>query len=213
MPARAEKGRASGLFGCGMLWFAAQGTNPRAGPLCGCRPAPRRPVKLIDILQGKWLGHPLHPAIVHIPLGGWVAACGIDVSVLAGWTHGGPPRLALYCVVVGLIGVALAVPPGLADWAGIKREKPAWRLALYHLLVNVAATLVWVLNAVLRLRSADPLSGAILTTSILGTLLVLTGGYLGSLLVFDHGVSIARQSKSKWRRIAQRGGARLPEES
>ena len=24
-------------------------------------------------LQGKWLGHPLHPAMVHLPTGAWTA--------------------------------------------------------------------------------------------------------------------------------------------
>jgi uncharacterized membrane protein len=170
-------------------------------------------VKLVEILQGKWLGHPLHPAIVHVPLGAWLAACAVDVAVASGWTHGGPRHLGLYLVVFGLAGAALAVPPGLADWAGIKREKPAWKLALYHLLLNLAATFVWIANAVLRMRSDETASPAILVTSIAGTVLVLVSGYLGSLLVFDHGVSVARQSKRKWRQIAERGGARLPRES
>jgi uncharacterized membrane protein len=170
-------------------------------------------VKLVEILQGKWLSHPLHPAIVHVPLGGWLAACAVDVAVALGWTHGGPRHLGLYLVAFGLAGAALAVPPGLADWAGIKREKPAWQLALYHLLLNVAATLVWIANIVLRVRSAEPTTAGILATSLTGTALVLVGGYLGSRLVFDHGVSVARQSKQKWRQIAERGGARLPRES
>jgi uncharacterized membrane protein len=170
-------------------------------------------VKLVDFLQGKWLSHPLHPAIVHLPIGAWFAACALDLAVAAGWSHGGPRHLALYCVVFGLAGAALAIPPGLADWAGIKREKPAWKLALYHLLLNVAATIVWVVNAVLRVRSDEPTTPAIIVTSVTGTLLVLVSGYLGSLLVFDHGVSVARQSKQKWRRIAEQGGARLPKES
>ncbi len=170
-------------------------------------------VKLLDILQGKWLGHPLHPAIVHIPLGGWVAALMIDVAISAGWTHGGPHRLALYCVVIGLIVAVIAVPPGLADWLGIKKEKPAWKLGVIHLALNGAATAVWVLNAILRLRADAAVTPLILVTSVLGTLLVLAGGYIGALMVFDHGVSVARQSKETWRKRAVRGGARVPEES
>jgi hypothetical protein len=40
---------------------------------------------------------------------------------------------------------------------------------------------------------------------------VLISGYIGSLMVFDHGVSVGRQSKNKWRAIAERAGSRLPE--
>lgn len=169
-------------------------------------------MKLVEILQGKWLGHPLHPVLVHVPLGAWFVACALDVARALGWTHDIPRHLALYCVVFGLAGALLAVPPGLADWAGIKRGKPAWRLALYHLLLNVGATLLWIVNAVLRLRSDGTTTPSIVATSVVGTLLVVAGGYLGALLVFDHGVSVARQSRQKWRRLAERGGARLPPE-
>ncbi len=170
-------------------------------------------MKLVEILQGKWLAHPLHPAIVHVPLGGWIAACALDIAIACGWAHTGPRRLALYCVVIGLVGAVLAVPPGIADWTGVKKGKPAWTLALYHMLLNVGAVIVWIVNAVLRVRSDEPVSAAILATSLVGTGLVVTSGYLGSLIVFDHGVSVARQSKKKWRQIAIRGGARVPDES
>ena len=33
-------------------------------------------MSLKDLLQGKWLGHPLHPALVHVPTGLWPAALG-----------------------------------------------------------------------------------------------------------------------------------------
>jgi uncharacterized membrane protein len=170
-------------------------------------------VKLIDILQGKWLGHPLHPAIVHVPIGGWLAACVFDVIIAAGWTQGGPSRLAFYCVVVGLIGAVLAVPPGIADWLSIKKGKPAHKLGVYHMLLNFAAAIVWGVNLALRLSTSQPVNAMILATSILGTVLVLVSGYLGSLMVFDHGVSVARQSKKVWRERAARGGARLPDET
>ena len=168
-------------------------------------------MKIVDFLQGKWLGHPVHPAIVHLPVGLWTVACALDVAAAAGFTLRGGEQLALYCVAVGLIAVAVAVPTGVADWSSIKRGKPAWRIGLIHLALNALATIAWGLNVWLRLRHEG--SGAILATSLLGIALVFAGGYLGSLLVFDHGVSVARLSKKKWRSIAVRGGAKVPEEN
>jgi uncharacterized membrane protein len=173
-------------------------------------------VKLVDFLQGKWLGHPLHPAIVHVPIGAWIAACVLDMLAFTRWSQPALTRLAFYCVALGLAVVLAAVPTGLAEWAAIKKEKPAWRLALYHLILNVLATAAWAVNFALRLRTLDtvePISPSIVFTSIAGTVLVLFGGYLGSLLVFDHGIAVARLSKKKWRAVAARGGARLPEEN
>lgn len=172
-------------------------------------------MKFIEIMQGKWLGHPLHPAIVHVPIGAWMAACALDLISKTGWIPvAGAERLALYCVGGGLIGALIAMPFGIADWLPIKKGKPARKLGIYHLLVNLLATIVWAVNFFQRLEVGGVFStGAILTTSILGTLLVLVGGFLGSLLVLDHGVSVARHSKSEWRSRASQGGARLPKES
>lgn len=36
------------------------------------------PEGVVDALRGEWLGHPLHPALVHLPLGGWMIAGVLD---------------------------------------------------------------------------------------------------------------------------------------
>lgn len=172
-------------------------------------------MKLVDFLQGKWLGHPLHPAIVHVPVGGWLVACVVDVIAWAGTGSEALGRLAIWCVGVGLAGALIAMPPGVADWSAIKKEKPAWKLGLYHMLLNLLATLAWAVNLGLRV-SADTPPGIVglpvLMSSLIGTALLLAGAYLGSLMVFDHGIGVARTSKKTWRRIAVRAGARVPEE-
>lgn len=170
-------------------------------------------MKLIEIVQGKWLGHPLHPALVHLPIGAWLAACVLDLVMFSGWPHDGPARLAFYCTAAGLVGAALAVPPGLAEWISIKRGKPAKKLGVYHMLLTASAALLWTANLILRLKTSAPISPAILATSVAGTLLLLVGAYVGSLIVFDQGIGVARYSKKEWRQRAIRGGARVPEES
>ena len=42
--------------------------------------------------------------------------------------------------------------------------------------------------------------------------LLSVSGYLGGLMVYDQGIGIARISKKKWREIAQRGNAHVPEQ-
>lgn len=168
-------------------------------------------MKLVEILQGKWLGHPLHPALVHLPVGGWIVACGLDLAGAAGFGGEGAERLALWCVGAALAGALLAVAPGVADWSQIKKEKPAWKLGLYHMLLTLLSALVWALNFGLRFSTHGeqgvPLP--VLLTSCLGTALLFAGAYLGKLMVYDHGIGVARQSKKKWRELAARGGANL----
>ena len=169
-------------------------------------------VKLSEILQGKWLGHPVHAALVHIPVGSWTAACLLDIAHQAQWMTADTGRLPTYLVGFGLLGALLAVAPGIADWLPIKKEKPAWKLGLYHMLLNALAVVAWAANFYLRLQSDAAVTNAILATSIVGTLLVFVSGYLGSLMVFDQGTSVARHSKKEWREIAREGGSRVPEE-
>jgi uncharacterized membrane protein len=172
-------------------------------------------VKLVEIFQGKWLGHPLHPAIVHLPLGLWIAAGAFDLVLRLGWGNSALVYLALYSVALGLLSVLLVIPSGLADWSSIKPGKPAWKLGLYHLALNGTATVLWSLNLWLRVKSLDdpqPITNPVLILSVAGTLLVIAGGYLGSLMTFDQGISVARLSKKKWREVAIQGGARVPEE-
>ena len=33
---------------------------------------------LKNVLHGTWLGHPLHPALTHVPLGAWTTALALD---------------------------------------------------------------------------------------------------------------------------------------
>lgn len=178
--------------------------------------APARPaVKLLDILQGKWLGHPLHPAVVHVPLALWIVAAVCDVLIYRDIAVSVLTRLSLYCVAGGLLGALVAVPTGIAEWVPIKKEKPAWKLALYHMLLNVAAVALFVVNFVWRLRElevGDGISKAVLVTSVVGAVVLVASGYIGSLMAYDHGVSVARLSKKKWRAVAARAGSRLPEE-
>jgi Predicted membrane protein len=171
-------------------------------------------MKLSEILQGKWLGHPLHAALVHVPIGAWLIACAIDVVFFAGWiTSPIALRLAQYAVAFGLLGALVAIPPGLADWMQIKPDKPAKKLGVYHMLFNAASAALWGVNFALRLDRPDAITAAILLTSLGGTAFLFVSAYIGSLMVYDHGIGVARFSKKELRQRAVRAGSRVPDES
>ncbi len=89
--------------------------------------------RFLNFLKGKWLGHPLHPILVHVPMAMWPGALIFDL--LSKWQIGGNAmvRLSFYAIVFGLLASLLAVPAGVVDWSGIKKEKPAWKIGLYHM--------------------------------------------------------------------------------
>jgi uncharacterized membrane protein len=167
-----------------------------------------------DFLLGRWLGHPLHPAVVHLPTSLWPAALIFDV--LTHITHLGNPlvKTSFYAILIGLIATLLAIPTGIAEWSLIQRQRPVWRIAILHLAINLLATILFAINLGLRIstlqtdRAVPPVP---LAFSVLGVIVLLISGYLGGLMVFNHGIGVARYSHKRWRRIAESGDANLPE--
>src|SRR5438477_593487 len=103
----------------------------------------------------------------------------------------------------------------LIDWGGIKKEKPAWKIGLYHMTLNLVVALLFAVNLGLRaptFRQATIVAGGPLALSAIGTALLIVSAYLGGVMVYSYGISVARMSKNKWRKIAEAGGANLPPE-
>jgi uncharacterized membrane protein len=170
---------------------------------------------LLAFLKGKWLGHPLHPIVVHVPMAMWPGALIFDL--LSQWEIGGNAmvRLSFYAIISGLAASLLAIPTGLVDWTGIKKEKPAWKIGLYHMGLNLSVALLFAINLGLRVqtfRHDTKVAGAPLLLSAIGTALLIGAAYLGGMMVYQYGISVARMSKKKWRKIAEAGGANLPPE-
>ncbi|MEV5937473.1 Rieske (2Fe-2S) protein [Streptomyces sp. NPDC051994] len=92
----------------------------RALPLGRCR----------DVLHGRQIGHPLHPALVQVPMGAWLSAAVLDLVPGAG-------RSARLLVGVGVVSAAPTALSGWADWA----EQPPQQLrsGLVHAVSNATA--------------------------------------------------------------------------
>jgi uncharacterized membrane protein len=170
---------------------------------------------MIDFLQGKWLKHPLHPALAHIPTALWPSAFLVDV-LSQFQADNALVQLAFYAILLGLIVALLAIPTGYADWTDIRPEKPAWKLGLYHMILNVLISILWGVNLALRLQGLQTdasVPPGLVLLSALATVLLLSSGYLGGRMIYAYGISVARLSKKKWRKIAQEGGAAVPPEN
>src|SRR5207247_8289861 len=122
---------------------------------------------------------------------------------------------SFFAIGFGLIVALIAVPTGIVDWSGIKREKPAWKLGLSHMILNGVVLFLFAINFTLRLstyRRAANVSGAQLILSIAGVLILFVSAYLGGRMVYAYGINVARLSKGKWRKIADSAGANLAPE-
>lgn len=83
-----------------------------------------------DVLHGVWLGHPLHPVLVQVPVGAWTSAAVLDAVR-------GQQRAAGLLIGVGLVGAAPAAAAGWADWS--QQDTQQQRTGLAHASGNIAA--------------------------------------------------------------------------
>ncbi|TFV53414.1 Rieske (2Fe-2S) protein [Blastococcus sp. TF02A-35] len=121
-----------------------------------------KPGAVKDFLHGTWLGHPLHPVMVQVPVGSWVSAGLLDAI---------PPMRPAATLLIGT-GVAAAVPAalsGAADWS--EQEVGVRRLGALHAVLNTAALGLYVGSLVARGRGRGGL-GRVLSYAGLG----LAGG-------------------------------------
>lgn len=116
--------------------LALMGRIEQARSLDGPAEALRSAVRAVplgkgrDLLHGRWLGHPVHPVLIEVPVGAWISSAVLD------WTPGGR-RGAGLLIAVGLGGAVPAALAGLVDWAELEREQA--RVGLLHATLNVGA--------------------------------------------------------------------------
>jgi uncharacterized membrane protein len=82
--------------------------------------------------------------------------------------------------------------------------------------LNVLMLLIWGINLAFRwssFRWQSRVATSPLVLSAVGTVMLAVSAYLGSRMVFDQGVGVARMSKGKWRKLAQAGRSNMAAES
>src|SRR4051812_26252823 len=151
-----------------------------------------RPQALKDFLHGSWLGHPLHPVLVQVPVGSWFSAGVLDLF---------PPLRPAATVLIGT-GVAAAVPAslaGAADWS--EQEAGVRRLGAIHALANSAALGLYVGSLVARGRGRSGF-GRVLSYAGLGiaTGSAAIGGHMSYAQSSgaSHAATAARALTSDW---------------
>jgi len=68
---------------------------------------------LLDLLKGKWLGHPLHPILAHVPMAMWPGALIFDLLSQRQIGGNAMVRLSFYAIIFGLAAALLALLIGV----------------------------------------------------------------------------------------------------
>ncbi|PRY37163.1 nitrite reductase/ring-hydroxylating ferredoxin subunit [Geodermatophilus tzadiensis] len=151
-----------------------------------------KPGAVKDALHGTWLGHPLHPVLVQVPVGSWASAGLLDAI---------PPLRPAATVLIGT-GVAVSVPAamaGAADWS--EQEIGVRRLGALHAVSNTVALGLYVGSLVARAKGRGTL-GRVLSYAGLGiaTGSAAVGGHMSYAQSSgaSHAATAARALTSDW---------------
>lgn len=131
-------------------------------------------------------GHPIHPMLVQFPIVCFILTFIFDIFYARGDTGIAP--YSNWVLGIGLLMAALAAVAGLTDFLGDKRIQGAD--AVKHMLANVTAVVLEIVNLVLRLKSPDSIASTGIYISGIVVLILVYSGWLGGRLVYIHGIGV-----------------------
>jgi uncharacterized membrane protein len=142
-------------------------------------------------LAGRY-GHPVHPALVAVPIGAWVASFCFD---LASHLVAEPQFLAQgsrWLIAIGVLGALLAAMAGFLDLLSLPAGSRVLRTALVHMSLALLATTGYAVGFVIRGdEPAAPVPVGVLLLSAVSLAALGGAGYLGGSLAYRYGVRVA----------------------
>ncbi len=129
------------------------------------------------LLSGTDAGHPLHPALVSVPIGAFACTVLLDLT-------GGDPRSSRRVLGFGLLSALPAVAAGASDWSDT--EGAERRVGAVHALA--ASTGLALLTQSWWSRRTQSSSG--IGSALLGVTLIGGAGWLGGHLAYALGVGV-----------------------
>ena len=150
---------------------------------------------------GRWLGHPLHPALSDLPIGFWAGSVLLDLTGRDPAPEGGLDPAGLF-TAAGLTAAVAAAATGVVDWT--VSDDQDRRVALFHGVLNTAALGLQGVSLAARLaghrRTARGLGAA-------GLAVTGAAAYLGGHLVFAKAVMVNRVAGAdgprRWVRVLE----------
>lgn len=136
-----------------------------------------------DLLQGRWLGHPLHAASTDIPIGMLLGSVVLDVI--------GQPTAADVTLVLTILFMVASAVSGLADYS--ETEGSALTRATLHATLMTVALILLIVSALLR--SGAPTDRTLpIALSIIGFLIVTAGAFVGGDVAYVFGNMVSRHA-------------------
>jgi uncharacterized membrane protein len=147
----------------------------------------------------KILGHPIHPMLIAYPIALYTSTL---LAYIIYAVNKDPFffKAAVAANIAGVVMAAVAAVPGFIDWAvGIPSGTAAKSHGLTHMLLNVTALVIFIINAVIHTGNWKNPSGegSGIILALLGVLCTIGAGYFGwTMIQTDHvGVELSPEQE------------------
>jgi uncharacterized membrane protein len=141
-------------------------------------------------------GHPFHPMLVTVPIGAWVAALVFDVVAMAGGESELFAGGAYWLILIGIVGALAAAAFGLVDLLAIPRGTKVFKTGLTHMVLNLAAVAIFVVNFLIRLgQGYEEVTALQLILTIVALGILGGSGWLGGELAYHYGVRVSDETR------------------
>jgi nitrite reductase/ring-hydroxylating ferredoxin subunit/uncharacterized membrane protein len=158
---------------------------------------------LVELLHGgRWVGHPLHPALSDLPIGLWAGVLVLDATDRDPASRRGIDAAGMLSAA-GIVAACATALTGLDDWT-VSNDQDR-RVGLLHGLLNTAALGLQGASLGTRMAGHRGTARALGAASLAVT---AAAGYLGGHLVFTKGVMVNRVA---WTTGPRRWTRALPE--
>lgn len=132
----------------------------------------------------KLFGHPLHPILVTIPLGLFIASIVFD-TIFVFTKNPLLPSVSFFNISLGIVGGLLAAIFGFIDWNSIPSQTRAKRIGAWHGVGNVILVVLFSISWWLRMVYPSLIPSTLaLTFSYAAIVLGVCTAWLGGELVF-----------------------------
>lgn len=124
-------------------------------------------------LRGRWIGHPIHPALVNVTIGSWTSAVVLDLM-----NH--QSRASKLVISVGLASAPVAIATGWADWSTMNTRQR--RVGMIHAASNATGVFLFLGSYLRRRKQTDGIAKALAAA---GLATASVGGLIGGHLAYS----------------------------
>ncbi len=142
-------------------------------------------------------GHPIHPALIALPIGLFAWALASDIIYVATDKNEMWYDIAFWSGVAGIVTALIAALPGFGDYFTMAIKSDARNIATTHMVLSLTVTTLFVVAAVLA-YDHNALDGGrlglVVALHAIGVGVLGLSGWLGGEMVYRHHLAVVADS-------------------